>query len=366
MDEKMAPVLKKVKSIVFTYDGIVEKMADPSIASDATAYGKLAIQHGELDPLVSAYRKFHEQLEELEEYELILHTKDEDPELVEMAESGLPEARANVEAGFAEMQRLLLPKDPLDGKNVIMEIRAGTGGEEAGLFAAEMFRAYCRFAETNRWKVNVTTRNETGIGGIKEVTAVIEGRDVYSKLKYESGTHRVQRVPQTESQGRVHTSAITVAVMPEAEDVDVKIEDKDLRIDTYRSSGAGGQHVNTTDSAIRITHNPSGLVVTCQDERSQIKNKEKAMHVLRAKLFDRKQQEQKDAISADRRSQVGSGDRSEKIRTYNFPQSRVTDHRIKMTLYSLAEFMNGNMKEMMEGCRSQFEAIRIQEQLNEG
>ena len=361
----MKPVLDKLEGVARNFKQLVEKMADPQIAADAEAYRKLAKQHKDLEPVVNAYHKFFADLKELEEYEEILAAKDEDPELVEMARASIDELKALVDEGFFGLQRLLLPKDPLDGKNIILEIRAGTGGDEAGLFAAEMFRAYCRFAEALRWKVTVSDMSETGIGGLKEVTCVIEGSEVYSLLKFESGTHRVQRVPQTESQGRVHTSAITVAVLPEADDVDVHIEEKDLRIDTYRSSGAGGQHVNTTDSAVRITHNPSGIVVTCQDERSKIKNKEKAMRVLRAHLFDIKQREQMEKVAAERKSQVGSGDRSEKIRTYNFPQGRVTDHRFKITSYQLDGFMQGQMKEMIDACRAHTEAQRIEEQLND-
>lgn len=365
MDQKMAPVLDRVKSIVHTFRGIEEKMADPTIASDADAYGKLAKQHKELSALVDAYNSFKSNSDELEEYETILNDGDEDPELKEMAAASIDETREAVEKGFFDLQRLLLPKDPNDGKNVVLEIRAGTGGDEAGLFAAEMFRAYSRFAESNGWRVNITSESENGVGGYKEVIAVVEGQDVFSKMKYESGIHRVQRVPQTESQGRVHTSAITVAIMPEAEEVDVEIDPGDLRIDTYRSSGAGGQHVNTTDSAIRITHLPTNLVVTCQDERSQIKNREKAMRVLRSQLYDIKIREQQDSLSAERKSMVGSGDRSEKIRTYNFPQGRITDHRIKLTLYSLNEYMNGHINDMVEGCRTEFEARRIQEELGQ-
>ncbi len=360
----MKPVLAKMEDIVFNFERLLEKMADPSIAADAQAFQKLARSHKELEPVVESYRRFKVDLAELEEYETILDGKEEDAELVALARESIGELKERVETGFYELQRHLLPKDPLDGKNVILEIRAGTGGEEAALFAAEMFRAYTRFAEENRWKMTISSISETGIGGIKEVTCVIEGPDTYSKLKFESGTHRVQRVPQTESQGRVHTSAITVAVMPEADEIDVQVDEKDLRIDTYRSSGAGGQHVNTTDSAVRVTHLPSGIVVTCQDERSKIKNKEKALRILRTHLYDQKLREQESQISAERRSQVGSGDRSEKIRTYNFPQGRVTDHRIKFTLYQLGDFMNGHMDEMIKACRTHFEARRIQEHLH--
>lgn len=355
-------VLNRLEHIAVSFKQLELKMADPMIIADAEAYMGLAKQYRDLEPIMHAYNAFQEQVAELEEYETILNAKGEDPELVALARESIGELKENVSDNYISLQRLLLPKDPLDGKNAILEIRAGTGGDEAALFAAEMFRAYTRFAETSGWKVNVSTYNETGIGGCKEVSCVIEGRDVFSSLKYESGIHRVQRVPQTESQGRVHTSAITVAILPEAEEVDVQIDEKELRVDTFRSSGAGGQHVNTTDSAVRITHIPSGVVVSCQDERSKIKNKEKAMRILRSHLYDIKLREQQSQIASERRSMVGSGDRSEKIRTYNFPQGRVTDHRIKFSLYNLDDFMGGGMKPMIDACRSEFEAQRIQEQ----
>jgi len=357
-------VLNRLEQISVNFKQLEIKMADPDITADPDTYMGLAKQYRELEPIMEALGEFQSQVSELEEYETILSAKGEDPDLVEIARDSIGDLKDKVEASYQSLLRLLLPKDPLDGKNAILEIRAGTGGDEAGLFAAEMFRAYARFAETQGWKVNISSYNETDIGGCKEVSCVIEGRDVFSLLKYESGTHRVQRVPQTESQGRVHTSAITVAILPEAEEVDVQIEEKDIRVDTFRSSGAGGQHVNTTDSAVRITHHPSGIVVSCQDERSKIKNKEKAMRILRSHLYDRKLREQQDQIASERRSMVGSGDRSEKIRTYNFPQGRVTDHRIKFSLYSLDEYMQGNMTAMMDACRTEFEAKRIQEQFN--
>ncbi|MCB1050526.1 MAG: peptide chain release factor 1 [Acidobacteria bacterium] len=355
-------MLERLRVIKQNYEHVMAQMGDPSVASDQQRYQKLAKQHRDLEPIVQAYQAYQNRAQELAEYKAILSDRQADPELLEMAKEEVGPLETQLEEDFLELQRLLLPKDPMDGKNVILEIRAGTGGEEAALFAGEMFRAYCRFAETNNWKVEVADLSETGLGGLKEATAVIEGKDVYSRLKYESGTHRVQRVPETETQGRVHTSAITVAILPEAEDVEVHIEEKDLRIDRFRSSGAGGQHVNTTDSAVRITHIPTGIVVSCQDEKSQIKNREKAMRVLRSHLYERKLQEQHDKIAADRKTQVGSGDRSEKIRTYNFPQARVTDHRIKFTLYQLDGFMNGQMDEMINACRTFFETQRIQEQ----
>lgn len=364
--DQIERLTERLRQIEANYQQILAKMGDPDVASDAREFQRLARQHKELEAIVKAYRELKLVLADRDEYEALLADPDSDSELIEIAESELPAIKQQVEDQFHDIQRLLLPKDPRDGNNVILEIRAGTGGDEAALFAAEMFRAYQRYADTQGWRVQLTDSNETGLGGLKEVTCVIEGKDVFSKLKYESGTHRVQRVPQTEAQGRVHTSAITVAVLPEVEPVDVEIDEGDLRIDRYRSSGAGGQHVNTTDSAIRITHMPTGLVVTCQDEKSQIKNREKAMRVLRAHLFELKEQEQRQAIAAERKTQVGSGDRSEKIRTYNFPQGRVTDHRIKFTMYQLDGFMNGAMDDMVNACRSAFEAERIQKQLAGG
>lgn len=360
--DKKERIFQRLDQIKANYEALTEKMGQPEVASDPKAFARIARQHRELEPIVRAYETYAKHVAERDEYDLILADHGDDRELMEMARDELTRVKQCLKDEFDALQKLLLPKDPLDQKNVILEIRAGTGGHEAALFAGEMFRAYSRFAEANRFKVQVTQIRETELGGIKEVTAVVEGGGAYSKLKYESGTHRVQRVPQTETQGRVHTSAITVAVLPEAEEIDVQIEDKDLRIDCYRSSGAGGQHVNTTDSAVRITHLPTNLVVTCQDEKSQIKNREKAMRVLRAHLFEYKQRQQNEQIAAARKNQVGSGDRSEKIRTYNFPQGRVTDHRIKLTLYQLERFMNGEMDDMVRECRAHFEALRIQDQ----
>ena len=358
-------VLTQLDQIEIKYRQLLETMSDPEIISDNLRYQELAKKHRELEAIVSAYKEYKHFKADYDEYSSLISGQGEDPELIEFAKESIGEVKELLPVKFKELQKLLLPKDPNDGKNVVLEIRAGTGGDEATLFSAEMFRAYSRFADSNKWKTSISSISETGVGGIKEVTCVIEGKNVYSALKFESGTHRVQRVPKTETQGRVHTSAITVAVLPEAEDIDIVIDQRELRIDRFRSSGAGGQHVNTTDSAIRITHIPTGLVVSCQDEKSQIKNRDKAMRVLRARLFELENQQQHDQIAAERRTQIGSGDRSEKIRTYNFPQGRVTDHRIKFTIYRLNEFMQGDMDDMIKACRSAFEAKRIQEQFQE-
>jgi len=355
-------ILEQLRGIRRNYLHVLAQMGDAGVAADASRYGKLARQHHELEPVVEALERYERKEADLVECRALLAEGGLDEEFRSWTSSELSRLEGELAADFLSLQRLLLPKDPLDGKNVVLEIRAGTGGEEAALFAAEMFRGYCRYAEGHGWRVESTHLAETGLGGLKEVTAVVEGKDVYSRLKFESGTHRVQRVPETEAQGRVHTSAITVAILAEAEEVEVQVEEKDLRIDTFRSSGAGGQHVNTTDSAVRITHLPSGVVVSCQDEKSQIKNRDKAMRILRSHLYERKIQEQNDKIAADRKAQVGSGDRSEKIRTYNFPQGRVTDHRIKYTLYRLDAFMNGEMDEMIDACRTFFETQKIQAQ----
>ncbi len=329
----------------------------PEVIQDTTRYTELIKQHAELEQIVSGYRQLKSLTQGIADSEELLD--EADPELQALAEEEI--ARLGGERDDLEqaLYRMLLPKDPNDAKNVVLEVRAGTGGEEAALFAAEIFRMYARYAETRRWKVDVMSESSTGTGGLKEVIAVIEGQGAYSRLKYESGVHRVQRVPETESSGRIHTSAVTVAVMPEAKDVEVHIEDKDLRIDRFCSSGPGGQSVNTTYSAIRVTHMPSGLVVSCQDEKSQHKNLAKAMRVLRSRLHDQKMHEQQAERAAERRDMVGTGDRSEKIRTYNFPQNRVTDHRVHITVHKLAEILGGDLDAVLEDAISAFEAERL-------
>jgi peptide chain release factor 1 len=317
------------------------EVAKPEVISDQKTYQKYLKEHSSLAPIVNAYRSYKEVQEEIESNRTLLD--DPDPDMRKLAREeihGLEEKRAALEN---ELKVLLLPKDPNDEKNIILEIRAGTGGEEAALFAADLFRMYVRYAELKGWKTEILSQSDTGIGGFKEVILLIEGRNAYSRLKHESGVHRVQRVPETETQGRIHTSAVTLAVLPEAEEVDVEINPEDLRVDVFRASGHGGQHVNVTDSAVRITHLPSGLVVSCQDEKSQHKNKAKAMKVLRSRLLDLQQAEQHSRISEERRTMVGSGDRSEKIRTYNFPQGRVSDHRISLTLYKLEATLQGDL-----------------------
>ena len=343
-----------IKEIEDRFERLEHDLARPEIIRDQKIYQKYLKEHSQLSPIVTTFREYKSMQEEIESSKTLL--RDPDPEMRELAQEEIE----SLKTGFSELEKklkfLLLPKDPNDEKNIILEVRAGTGGEEAGLFAADLFRMYAKYAELQGWKTEIMSQHTTGKGGFKEVILLIEGRRVYSHLKHESGVHRVQRVPETEAQGRIHTSAVTVAVLPEAEEVEVEINGEDLRIDVYRASGHGGQHVNVTDSAVRITHLPSGLVVTCQDEKSQYKNKNKAMKVLRARLLALQQEEQKSRISEERRSMVGSGDRSEKIRTYNFPQARVTDHRIGLTLYKLQDVLHGQLEMILDPLITHFQA----------
>ena len=340
-------MIDKLQSIEDRYRELESMLGDPSVIADVTRFTKVNREHSELTTIVEKFRTYKKICQSIDEdKELINEGADE--ELKAVAVEELNELQKDKEELEKEFPILLLPKDPNDGKNVIVEIRGGVGGEEAALFAGDLFRMYTRFAERQGWKVGLMDSNPTTIGGFKEVVFSIDGESAYSKLKYESGAHRVQRIPVTESSGRIHTSAVTVAVLPEAEEVDVVINPNDLRIDTYCASGAGGQYVNRTETAIRITHLPTGIVVQCQDEKSQLKNKEKAMRVLRSRILDKAQQEQNGAIAADRKNQVGSGDRSERIRTYNFPQGRVTDHRIGLTLHKLDAVLNGELEEIID------------------
>jgi peptide chain release factor 1 len=350
-------MLSRLEEVESRFLKLEESLSDGEILRNQAAYQKLAKEHSDLAPLIARYRQYKALTEEIRQNQELL--EDSDPEMRELARAEIEKLKEVLSEKEKEISFLLLPKDPNDEKNIFLEIRAGTGGEEAGLFAADLFRMYSKYAESMGWKVETMSDHPTGMGGYKEVIALIEGKGVYSKLKYESGVHRVQRVPSTESQGRLHTSAVTVAVLPEAEEVEVVIEPEDLRVDVFRSSGPGGQSVNTTDSAVRITHLPSGMVVTCQDEKSQHKNKAKALKVLRARLLDFKQKEQQDKISEDRKSQVGSGDRSERIRTYNFPQNRLSDHRIGLTLYKLEELMEGNLSEVIGALNTYYQAEQL-------
>ena len=337
----------KLDFILEKYEELSLKVSDPDIINNQKLWQKHIKEMGEMEPIVNKYREYKKAKEAVAEAKEMLDSGDE--ELRELAKMEIAEYEDQIPEMEEQLKILLLPKDPNDEKNVILEVRAGTGGEEAALFAQDLLRMYLRYAERRGWKAEIMDANDTGIGGIKEASVLIKGKGAYSRLKYESGTHRVQRVPETESSGRIHTSAATVAVLPEVDDVEVEINPNDVRVDVYRSSGNGGQCVNTTDSAVRLTHIPTGLVVTCQDEKSQIKNKDKAFKVLRSRLYDMKLQEQNDEISAERRSQVGSGDRSERIRTYNFPQGRITDHRIGMTIYKLDSFLDGDIDEIIDG-----------------
>ena len=343
------------------YNELEKRMYEPDVVSDPEQYRKVMQEYSSIGPVVEKYREYKAAQSTVEDSLAILEDSESDEELRDLASAELDEAKRSLPGLEEELKILLLPKDPNDERNVIVEIRGGTGGEESALFAGDLYRMYTMYAERRGYKTEIISLNETGLGGFKEVSFIVSGDGAYSRFKFESGTHRVQRVPQTESSGRIHTSAATVAVLPEADDVEVDINPNDLEIDTFRSSGAGGQHINKTSSAIRITHKPTGMVVECQDERSQYKNKDKALKVLKSRLLKMEQDKQSEAIASDRRSQVGSGDRSEKIRTYNFPQSRVTDHRIGLTLYKLDEIMNGDLDEIIDALVTAQRAEQLKE-----
>lgn len=353
-------MFEKLKAVEERYEEVGRQLMDPAVVSDQEQFTRLMKEHKQLTPLVEKYREYAGAISDGEAAREILEEPGLDREMKELAEEELAGAKAREEALAEELKILLLPRDPNDDKNVIVEIRGGAGGEEAALFAGVLMRMYSMYAEGRRWKTEVVSANETELGGYKEVSFMVEGEGAYSRLKFESGVHRVQRVPETETAGRIHTSTVTVAVLPEAEDVEVEINPADLQIDTYRSGGAGGQHVNKTESAIRITHLPTGLVVECQDERSQHKNKEKAMKVLRSRLYDKMMEEQNQQIASDRKSQVGTGDRSERIRTYNYPQGRVTDHRIGLTLYKIEQILNGDLDEIIDALITADRAAKLQ------
>ncbi len=353
-------MLDKLAGIEARYEELERLMADPDVLTDHTRMAELAQEKADLEDLVQAYREYRRVTEQLEDARLLLEDETDD-ELRALAEVEIVELRAREEELVAELKRMLLPKDPRDDKNVIMEIRAGTGGDEAGLFAADLFRMYTRYAEARGWKTEILSQNETGIGGFKEVIFEVKGKGAYSRLKYESGVHRVQRVPATESQGRIHTSTATVAVLAEVDEVEIKIDPKDIRMDVYRSAGAGGQNVQKNSTAVRLTHIPTGIVVACQDERSQLQNRLRAMSILRARLYDIEQARRQQELESERRSQVGTGERSEKIRTYNFPQSRVTDHRINLSTYNLPAVMNGEIDIFIDELATREQAERLAE-----
>src|SRR5205809_2577138 len=351
-------MFERLNQIEARYEELTNALASPEVIGDSSKFQKIAKAHSEIAPMVEKYREYKDLKKGIAESKAVL-ADEKDSEMRAYAQEELDNLEVRLARVEEELKVILLPQDPNDEKNVILEIRAGTGGDEATLFAAEIFRMYTRYAETQGWKVEVLSTSESAVGGLKEVIALMEGNRVYSRMKYESGVHRVQRVPATEQQGRVHTSAVTVAVLPEAEDVDIKIDPKDLRVDTFCSSGPGGQSVNTTYSAVRVTHIPTNTVVSCQDEKSQIKNREKAMRVLRSRLYEVEMQKQQEALAKERKAMVGTGDRSEKIRTYNFPQNRVTDHRIGLTIHQLQDVMDGKLQPIVEALVTHYQAERL-------
>ncbi len=358
-------MFEKLSFIEKQYEDLAARISDPEVIADMDTWRRLCKEHSDMTPIVEKYREYKANQNTIDDSKAMMDDPETDKEFREILQEEMSEAKENIVRIEEELKILLLPKDPNDDKNVIMEIRGGAGGDEAALFAGSLYRMYSMYSESKHWSIEVLNLNEIGIGGIKEISFMIKGQGAYSRLKFESGVHRVQRVPETEAGGRIHTSTVTVAVLPEVEDVDVEINPEDLEVDTYRASGAGGQHINKTESAIRITHKPTGLVVTCQDERSQHKNREAAMKMLRSRLYDIKQREQQSQIAADRKSQVGTGDRSERIRTYNFPQGRVTDHRIGLTLYKIEAIMNGDLDEIIDALITTDQSERLKLQAEE-